>query len=477
MFLGLDLGTSSLKALIVDGDGAHVASHSEPLTVQRPKAGHSEQDPHTWIAACEAAFLALKAHLSQVEGIGISGHMHGLVLLGEDQQVLRPCILWNDVRAAELARDMDTQPDARSISGSIVFPGFSAPKMAWVRDHEPEVWTKTKTWLFPKDYLALWLTGELGTEPSDASGSALFDGQHNRWSADLQTAFDFDEALFPPLVKNGQARGTVRAQIAQEFGLNPRAVVAGGGGDNACAALGVGVVAQGDALISLGTSGVMLAVSETWSPAPETAVHAFSHVIEGRYIQLGVTLSAMDSLTWLSRIAGQSAETLVGLLPETPQAPNDVLFYPYLSGERTPHNFDTAQGGFLSLSQTHETTDLVAGVLDGIAFSLLDCAAALAAAKAPAQTIKVVGGGARSAHILSVLATLLDTPLLCPDRAHEAAAMGAAQMGRAAALGQSLAALPLPHQPSTVIEPIAALAQPYQQKYERWKQSFKFQRN
>ena len=232
MYLGLDLGTSGLKALLIDDDQTIIAHETSSLTVSRPQTGWSEQEPSDWIAACRVLFSKLRPYLPHVKAIGLAGHMHGLVLLDENNEVLRPCILWNDVRAMTQAQTLDAISAFRQISGTIVFPGFSAPKMQWVRDHEPAVWSRAKTMLFPKDFLGFWLTGKKHCEPSDASGSALFDCATGEWSNILCDHAGIDPALLAPLMSSDGKRGTITTQIATEFGLSKDIVVACGAGDN-----------------------------------------------------------------------------------------------------------------------------------------------------------------------------------------------------------------------------------------------------
>ena len=438
MYLGLDLGTSGLKALLLDADHEVVAVATAPLETSRPAQGWSEQDPAHWIDACKAVLSELQPHLAAVTGIGIAGHMHGVVLVDEAGEVVRPCLLWNDTRASAEAAAMDSNPIFRAVSGTIVFPGFSAPKMAWVRDHEPGLWAQADKVLFPKDYLAYWLTGLMHCEPSDAAGSALFDPARNDWSAELCAAAGLPSDMLPAILPSDQPRGPVRGEIAARFGLNPACVVAGGAGDNAAASLGIGAVNDGEGQVSLGTSGVLLTVNERWTPDADTAVHSFSHAAANRFIQMGVTLTATDSLSWLADAVGDTPGALSDRLPQTSNGPGAVLFLPYLAGERTPHNLDSPQGGFFGLSRNDGALEMTRAVMEGVAFSIADCAQALVQAGARIENLTAVGGGTRSRFWLQTLADVLERPLTLNPNAEHAAALGGARLARAAATGGSV---------------------------------------
>ena len=480
MYLGLDLGTSGLKALLLDEGHGVVAVATAPLESARPSPGWSEQDPADWIAACSQVLDELSEHLGSVQAIGIAGHMHGVVLLDAAGEVVRPCLLWNDTRAGAEAAAMDADPAFRAISGTIVFPGFSAPKLAWVRDHEPAHWARTERVLFPKDFLAHWLTGTLNCEPSDAAGSALFDPDKGDWSPALCAGAGLSPDLLPPVINSDSPRGSVRTAIAERFGLDPACVVAGGAGDNAAASLGIGAVKNGEGQVSLGTSGVLLTVNERWTPDADTAVHSFSHAAARRYIQMGVTLTATDSLSWLADLLGTTPGALSDALAGAPQdenadGPGDVLFLPYLAGERTPHNLDRPAGGFFGLSRSHGPQAMTRAVMEGVAYSLADCAAALTTAGAQIEKLTAVGGGARSHFWLQTLADVLERPLTLNPQAEHAAALGGARLAMAAASGRSVVevidAAPAPDDLET-IQPRPETLPAYRAAVQRYRDLF-----
>ncbi len=435
MFIGLDLGTSSLKAVLMNDAQAIVGEHTVPLSVSRPHDGWSEQDPSSW---CDAVVLALKALAAQhdcatVAGIGLSGHMHGATLIDADDKPLRPCMLWNDTRSHAQAAAMDAQAQFRNITGNIVFPGFTAPKVDWVRDNQPEIFARIAKVLLPKDYLRLFLTGEHVSEMSDAAGTSWLDTGRRDWSDELLASCHLTRAQMPTLVEGSAVSGRLRAGLAADLGL-PECVVAGGAGDNAAAAIGAGVVCDGTAFLSLGTSGVLFAANDGYRPDPETAVHTFCHAVPETWHQMGVILAATDALNWLSNLTGQSAADLTADLGPL-QAPSRTLFLPYLGGERTPHNNAAIRGQFLHLDHATDTKAATRAVLEGVSFAFADCQAALAATGTTIQSALALGGGAKSDYWLQALATALNITLDVPQAGDFGAALGAARLGMMAATG------------------------------------------
>ncbi len=430
MYLGLDLGTSGLKALLIDADQRVVASASAPLTVQRPVSGWSEQDPASWLDACDKAISALDADLSSVRGIGLSGHMHGATLLGADEKPLRPCMLWNDTRSATEAAAFDADPQFRTITGNIVFPGFTAPKVDWVRNNEPDIFAKTRRILLPKDYLRLWLTGEAVSDMSDASGTSWLDVGKRDWSGDLLAACHLDRSHMPSLVEGSAVSAHLRADLASRWGMNV-VPVAGGGGDNAASAIGLGTVQDGAAFVSLGTSGVLFAANDGYKPNPESAVHAFCHALPGTWHQMGVILSATDALNWWAGVNGTDAAALTAeVLADTPEGP---LFLPYLAGERTPHNDASIRGSFIGLDHSHTRATVTRSVMEGVAFALADSKLALVEAGTDLSRVLAVGGGSASHSWLQIVANALALPVDLPADGEFGAAFGAARLGLLAA--------------------------------------------
>lgn len=444
MYIGLDLGTSGLKGILIDEDQRVLAEASAPLTVQRPQEGHSEQRPADWITAAETVMDQLSGHgLGAVRGIGLSGHMHGATLLDKSGEVLRPCILWNDTRSHVEAAAMDANPAFRAQSGNIVFPGFTAPKLAWVRKNEPQIWEKIAKVLLPKDYLRLWLTGGYVAEMSDAAGTSWLDTGRRDWSDDLLAATGLTRDHMPSLVEGAQVSGHLRTQLSSRWGLPSGVVVAGGGGDNAASGVGVGVVRAGEAFVSLGTSGVLFAANAGYQPDPATAVHTFCHALPNTWHQMGVILAATDALNWYAGLVGAEAAALTGELGAL-QAPTKTTFLPYLGGERTPLNSAAIRGAFTGLEHATDRAAGTRAVLEGVTFAIRDCRDALAATGTKIENLLAVGGGSRSAYWLSAIATALDCPISLPVAGDFGGAFGAARLAIMAAsgAGSEIAALP-----------------------------------
>jgi len=473
MYLGIDLGTSSVKLLLIDGRQAVVGSASAALEVSRPNPGWSEQDPADWIEASGKAFSALRAkhpgETAAIRGIGLSGHMHGATILGRDDAVLRPCILWNDTRSYREAAALDADPRFRRITGNIVFPGFTAPKLAWVRNNEPALFDRIGKVLLPKDYLRLWLTGEHISEMSDSAGTSWLDTGARKWSAELLEATHLDEARMPGLVEGTEAGGRLRKALAAEWGLGEGVTVAGGAGDNAASACGMGTVKAGQAFVSLGTSGVLFAANDAYLPNPASAVHAFCHALPNTWHQMGVILSATDSLNWLSAITGKGAGELTTDLGESLRKPTGVTFLPYLSGERTPHNDAVIRGAFTGLGHEADVATLTQAVLEGVAFAFRDSLQALHAAGTDLERVTAVGGGSRSRYWLKAIATALGIPVDIPADGDFGAAFGAARLGLIAAEGADPHAVLTAPAPAESVEPVRDLAAAYDEAYRRFR--------
>ena len=473
MYLGIDLGTSGVKALLIDADQAVIASGHGKLDVSRPHSGWSEQDPADWIRATEQAIGELKSshpkELAAVKGIGLSGQMHGATLIDAKGAVLRPCILWNDTRSHAEAADLDADARFRKITGNIVFPGFTAPKLVWVKKNEPELFSQVAKVLLPKDYLRLWLTGEHVSDMSDAAGTSWLDVEKRAWSSDLLAATELDEGQMPSLVEGTETSGALRSELATKWGMGARVVVAGGAGDNAASAAGMGTVRPGQAFVSLGTSGVLFAANGAYLPNPESAVHTFCHCLPNAWHQMGVILSATDSLNWLSGVTGLSAADLTHDLGEDLKAPGPVTFLPYLSGERTPHNDAAMRGSFTGLGHEAGRAALTQAVLEGVAFAFRDSLEALRSAGTELTRVTAVGGGARSKYWLRSIATALGIPVDIPADGDFGAAFGAARLGLIAAEKADATAVCTPPAVSETIDPDVKLADAYADAYRRYR--------
>ena len=443
MYLGIDLGTSEVKLLLLDGRDAIVGTAGSTLTLQSPQPLWSEQHPADWWTATQAAVAQLRsahpAEFAQVRGIGLSGQMHGAVLLGSDDAVLRPAILWNDGRChAECAELEAAAPALHDIAGNLAMPGFTAPKLLWVSKHEPDVFARVASVLLPKDWLRLQLTGEKVSDPSDAAGTLWLDVARRDWSDELLAATGLTRAHMPRLVEASEPSGVLKPELAAAWGLGAEVIVAGGAGDNAASAIGIGATQPGDGFISLGTSGVLFVVNDRYRPNPASAVHAFCHALPARWHQMSVMLSAASCLRWFCHLVGQHESALLAELARDDSAVTDVapLFLPYLAGERTPHNDPFAPGVFHGLKSRTTRADCTYAVLEGVAFGLADGLAALRAAGTEVRQLSLVGGGSRSPYWAQLIADALDVEIVVHAGSEAGGALGAARLGWLATGGQ-----------------------------------------
>jgi xylulokinase len=441
MYLGIDLGTSELKVVLVDIGQRLIATARHEVSVQRPQPLWSEQDPATWWQAVEAAMGDLRARfpheLAAVAAIGLSGQMHGAVLLDERGRVLRPAILWNDLRSSAECAELERRaPELRRITGNLAMPGFTAPKLLWVAAHEPALFGAVAKVLLPKDYLRRRLTGDDVSEMSDASGTSWLDVGRRDWSDAMLEATGLARRHMPRLVEGREPSGTLLPQLARAWGLGERVIVAGGGGDNAATAIGIGAVRDGQAFLSLGTSGVLFVATAAFRPNPAQGVHAFCHALPGQWHQMAVMLSAASCLRWVTKLMGAADEaTLLGeveaLAPAAlRQAP---LFLPYLSGERTPHNDPHAKGVWFGLAHDTDRALLAYAVLEGVAFGLAEGYRALQSVGTDIASASLVGGGARSRFWAELIAGALGLPLHRHHGGEVGAALGAARLAMLAA--------------------------------------------
>ncbi|MDR2391380.1 MAG: xylulokinase [Planctomycetota bacterium] len=459
LYIGLDLGTSELKAAIIDRERRFLATAGFPLEVDRPRPLWAEQDPDLWWRAVLDVMDRLAAkhpeYMKNVHGIGLSGQMHGAVLLGGRDEILRPAILWCDGRSErECAELVRREPRLSEISGNLAMPGFTAPKLLWVAGNEPEAFARTRCVLLPKDWLRLKLTGEKKSDMSDAAGTLWLDVGKRAWSGDLLAACGLTEGHMPGLVEGSDRSGILAPGLARRWRLGEGVAVAGGAGDNAASAVGIGAINPGDGFVSLGTSGVLFVCNDRFRPNPERAVHAFCHALPGRWHQMSVMLSAASCLRWIAALTRRSSEkemlAEVAALPaaDRMRAP---LFLPYLSGERSPHNNPHAKGVFFGMEAGHGAADLGYAVLEGVAFGMRDGLAALQSAGAGVDRLSLVGGGARSAEWAGLLASALGVEITTHAGSEASGALGAACLARLAVEGMAHAGEICPRPPAAAV--------------------------
>jgi xylulokinase len=417
--IGLDVGTTGLKGVAVSDDGRVQARAAEAYPFASPRPGWTEQDPELWWQAC----LRVQERLGDGDAIGLSGQMHGLVLLDAGLHPIRPAILWNDGRTAAQCAEIEAalgRAELVALTGNRALTGFTAPKLLWVREHEPENFARVRHVLLPKDYVRLRLTGELATDVSDASGTLLFDVARRTWSERVLAALEIPPEWLPPALESPDAAGRTPAGVP----------VAAGAGDQAAGAIGVGVDRPGPASVALGTSGVVFSALAAYRPDPEARVHTFCHARPQTWHAMGVMLSAAGSLRWLRDAAAPGVEfsALVEEAERWPPGVGGLRFLPYLSGERTPHADPDVRGAFVGLGLEHDRGALARATLEGVAYGLRDALELLAAVGPRPALGRVSGGGARSALWLRIIASVLGLPLEHTE-ADEGAAYGAALLG------------------------------------------------
>ena len=442
--LGIDVGTTGSKALLVEADGAVKASATTEYPMATPQPLWAEQDPSDWSAATVTSIQQVLQDSgvkpAQIAGVGLTGQMHGLVLLDAQGQVLRPCIMWNDQRTAAQCAAITQKVGEQNVlrlTGNPVLPGFTAPKIAWVRQHEPEVYARVAKVLLPKDYARYCLTGGFFGEVSDASGTSLFDVGQRRWSDDMLHALDIPRAWLPEVTESPVVSARINAQAARDTGLLEGTPVVGGGGDQAAQAVGTGIVSEWIVSATLGTSGVVFAASNTYRVEPEGKLHAFCHAVPGMWHLMGVMLSAAGSFRWYrdalgdlerarARETGQDAyDLLTEAAAVVPPGCEGLLFLPYLSGERTPYPDPNARGVFFGLTLRHGKAHLTRAVLEGVTFGLRDSLELMRALGLSIEQVRASGGGARSPLWRQMLADVFDAEIVTV-KVTEGAAYGAA---------------------------------------------------
>ncbi|XUM24304.1 xylulokinase [Bradyrhizobium oligotrophicum S58] len=478
MYLGIDLGTSAVKTIIVDDAQRVVASRSRALTMDVPRPGWAEQDPAAWIAAVFATLDALKADqpgaLAAVDAIGLSGQMHGPVLLDAAMNPLWPCILWNDGRSERECVALEQRwPALRTITGNKAMLGFAAPKLMWIAAHEPEIFAATRLVLLPKAYARLVLTGDVIEDMSDASGSLWLDVTRRDWSDEGLAATGLTRAQMPRLVEGCAPAGRLRSDLAERWGMTKRPAFAGGAGDNPAGAVGIGAVRPGATFITLGTSGAVITPVDTVTANPGRIVHTFCHAIPAMWLQAGAMLSAASCLAWVARLLGASETELLAPLGTRPATPSPVSFLPYLAGERTPHDDPHVRGLLDGLSHATDRSAIVQAVLEGVAFALADCRDALTETGLVIAEADAIGGGSRSDLWLAILANVLDLPIHRLTEGETGAAFGAARLARLAVTGEDISAVCTPPARVQTFAPDITLSAAYAERRPRWRRLYR----
>ncbi len=483
-YLGIDVGTTAVKALVVGESGAVAGEAESRLEVSVPRPGWAEQDPAVWWQGTVEAVrgACAQAGVREVAAAGLSGQMHSAVLLDGADRVLRPAILWSDVRTTAQCRfitDVIGKTGLRRLVGNPALEGFTAPKLLWVRDEEPGVFERLRTVLLPKDYVRLLMTGEAATEPSDAAGTLLFDVRRGRWSQEMAAALDLDPAILPPVLGSAGVTGRLTPSAAEALGLRPGTPVVGGGADNAAAAVGSGVVAKGAMQTSIGTSGTVVAPIERPRVDPGMRIHSFNHAVPDTWYLMGVVLSAGAALAWFrGALAGQEGtapayDELIAEAAGTPPGADGLTFLPYLTGERTPHADSNARGVFAGMHAGHERGHMVRAVLEGVTFALRDSLELMRRLRVDAEEAVAVGGGARSPVWRQMQADVLGVPVVTVGPSggapYGAAVLAAAGSGGFASVEEACRAW---IRPLDRIEPDLGRADAYGVAYERYRRLY-----
>ena len=437
MYIGIDLGTSGVKTILIDYNQDILATAHSALTVQSPQDGFNEQDPNSWIKATEICLAELKKQkskeFSNTISIGISGHMHGATIIDDQGKVIRPCILWNDTRAFKECEEFENQDfDVRNISGNIAMPGFTAPKINWLIKNESENFKKIFKVLLPKDYLRYYLTGEFFSDMSDASGTLWMDIMKRQWSEQLLAISKLNINHMPKLVEGNQEAGMLSSKLKEKFNFNKNVIVVGGAGDNAASAAGLGVVEENQSFISLGTSGVFFTPTSNFLMNTKDAVHSFCHCLPNKWHLMSVMLSASNCLDWICSLTGNNiADALKNIENYSSNLENIFnapYFLPYLSGERTPHNDPHARGSFHYLKTTTDKSAMQYAVLEGISFGIFDGFNSIQSVNQKFDDIFVVGGGSKSSYWLNLLSSILNRKLSICEQSEFGAALGVARL-------------------------------------------------
>ncbi|GGE49444.1 xylulose kinase [Pullulanibacillus camelliae] len=419
--IGIDLGTSAVKALLVDQKGHVAAEASEDFPLYHDQPGYSEQDPDDWVRQTKKAIRSLIQHSKvapqAIKGLSFSGQMHGLVLLDKNMRPLRRAILWNDTRTTQECHEIEAQvglKDLLAIAKNRALEGFTLPKLLWVKKHEPEQFQHATTFLLPKDYVRYHLTGQVGMDLSDAAGTLLLDITNRRWSAKIAERLGVDLTLCPPIVEAEACVGHLTRGAASETGLTEETMVFAGGADNACGAIGSGILSEGKTMCSIGTSGVVLSYEPSGNQDFSGKVHYFNHAKKGSFYTMGVTLAAGYSLDWFKKtfVKAESFEALFQHIKEVPVGSKGLLFTPYIVGERTPHADSSIRGSFIGVDATHTKWDFARAVVEGITFSLNESINILKESGKTIDSVISIGGGAKSEEWLQIQADVFDAPII-----------------------------------------------------------------
>lgn len=481
-YLGLDIGTSAVKGVLVDTHQLCLATASSAYSVSHPHAGWAEQDPELWWQAVEEVVAQLSrqagAAMAKVAGIGLSGQMHGLVVQNQYGEVIRPALLWNDSRAGQQCQQLNEHLAGLTISVATItsiepMPAFWAAKLLWLKAHEPEVLANAHHFLLPKDYVRWRMSGERITDMCDAAGTQLLDQAKRAWSPEILAACGVAEHQLPRLVEGSTALATLNADVAARWGVSGNVPIAAGAGDVAAGALGLGAINEGDAFFTLGTSSQLFIATAGYRPAPEHALHAFAHALPDRWFQMAAMLNGASALAWAANLMGVSIEEALAAAEKQKDVVSSLLFLPYLNGERTPHNNPDARGVLFGLHPASSVGEVIQAVLEGVGFSLREARDVIEQAGTLISRLTVIGGGSRSDYWLQLLADILERPIARCEDSESGPAFGAARLARLAVTQENPAQVCQPPKIERVFEPSPTGQQQHSHNFERYKRLYR----
>jgi xylulokinase len=474
IIIGLDIGTSAVKAALIDAQQVVVAEAAQHIKTTYPGEGLVEQNPYDWIVSAKAALADLKQQnaklFAQCTAIGLSGQMHGAVLLDANDKPLRPAILWNDSRAAYQASKLQReQPALADQAGVICMASFVAPKFLWLQQHEHQTVQNLRHLLLPKDFIRLWLTGERATDMVDAAGAWLLDERERSWSREILAAVNMDERVLPRLLEGNAISGSLRRQVADELGLPSDIPVVAGCGDAAAGGIGLGAIAENEAFVSLGTSCQLFITRTRYEPQIDAAVHTYAHGLPGRWFQMAALLNGASVLSWWSGITGKEPSELLTEVEAIQNQHSNVFFLPYLSGERTPHNNPNLRGSFHNLGASTSRADLTKAVIEGVAFSLADARQAVRLHRSQTESLGLVGGGAQSNLWAQMIADVVGLPIIRYAGSRSGPAFGAARLARMAVEDRSITQICFKPAVDHIFEPDSDAADAYREQLGKWR--------
>ena len=473
MYLGIDLGTSSIKTIVIDDAGKKISESSQPIKSSSPRAMWSEQNPIDWLEAAEKTILSIPKKIrTEIKGIGLSGQMHGAVLLDNQDRLIRPAILWNDGRSHQECQELEKNfPELQPIIGNQIMPGFTSPKISWLKKNEKENFSKINKILLPKDYLRFAWCGDYSTDVSDASGTMWLDIKKRSWSERAVAATEISIEQLPKVFESNEITGMISKSTSKKLGI-PIIPVVAGAGDQAAGAIGSSVINVDDASLVLGTSGVIFIVTEGFLPNPMQGIHAFCHAMPNTWHQMAVILSAASAIDWCANLTGFDSPKEAYDAAEKKGHSDDVFFLPYLNGERTPHNNPYATSLFQGLKSTTDRAAIIHASMEGVAFALKDGFDALIDAGGKCDTITVIGGGSRSRYWGKIIANCLDKTLIYRDGSDVGPAKGAALLAQCGINKSKIETINEAAPIIEAIEPENNHVQKYSEKINTWRKLY-----